>query len=89
MALNISINTPCGFPATYWRLETAEIYTRVQRGRVVFQGYKDEEGYRGGMSSMESRELEFDFASLGGEPTRGNIYQYAKTLPEWEGAEDV
>lgn len=89
MALIKSIDTQYGIPAEYWKITRVDEYFAEHRISVIFSAYVNKEAREAGKSPLaQGANLEIAGDQYIPDATRQQIYEIAKLLPEFEGAQD-
>jgi hypothetical protein len=104
MALNQSKKSPSGAVAKYWRIAGVLIHEWEKNLEVILAGYIDEATRRALNEDGEPEFKELmavvvrvtpdQWATLFSEaevdyPSKATLYEFIKTLPEWQGAKDA
>lgn len=80
MALRKQIETSYNVPAEYWKI--MDLPTTF-----IIKGYYNQEARRAGANTLGESEYEIPEEILNNFKTE--LYNYLKTLPEWDGAESI
>jgi len=92
MALQKTFQRTDGVQISYWHVHTWECVKAGSIIRVVLIGWLDKASHDNGLLAVQNARIQldpqmpWDFSK--GDPVRQDIYDYLKTLPDWQGATD-
>lgn len=92
MALELNVETPHGFVASYWMVSMIQIHWTERKADIFVAGYKDIDCKTAGKLCVTKRYHwtgdDFPFSN-GVESVSEVVYTKLKTLEEWVGSRDV
>jgi hypothetical protein len=89
MALNKSINTEYGIPATYWNIGAVQEDFKGQGTEVTFYGYASQEARQEGKQPLSAGKVQIAGEDYVADADRQALYAILKQKPEFEGATDI
>jgi hypothetical protein len=89
MALNKSINTEYGIPATYWNIGAVQEDFKGKGTEVTFYGYASQEARQEGKQPLSAGKFQIAGDEYVADANRPELYAILKLRPEFEGATDI
>lgn len=89
MALNKSIATDFGIPATYWNIGAVQEDFKGRGTEITFYGYASQEARDEGKQPLSAGKMQVAGDDYVAGADRQALYQLIKQKPEFEGALDV
>jgi len=88
MALEKSIDTDYGIPATYWNIGAVQEDFKGKGTEVTFYGYASKQARDDGKQPLSAGKVQIAGDDYVVEADRATLYALIKQKPEFEGAED-
>lgn len=88
MALNKSIDTDFGIPATYWNIGAVAEDFKGQGTEVTFYGYASEAAKQAGKQPLSAGKMQISGDEYVVGADRAMLYAILKVKPEFDGAKD-
>ena len=89
MALQKSIDTDFGLPATYWNIGAVQEDFKGKSTEVTFYGYASQEARQAEKQPLSAGKVQIAGDEYVAGADRAALYAIIKQRPEFEGAEDV
>jgi hypothetical protein len=89
MALQISIDTDFGIPATYWNIGSVQEDFKGKGTEVTFYGYASKEARDQGKQPLSAGKTQIAGNDYVAGADRAALYAIIKQKPEFAGATDV
>jgi len=88
MAIEISINSDFGIPATYWHIGAIQTDFRGKGVDVTVYGYASKDAYVNGGQPISAVKQQFTGEQYQADVARDTVYGWIKQLPQFAGATD-